>query len=144
MTFAYLLALALASLVPVYAAPPPPGPVINLGYASLLGNATTPTGSPDGPVHFFGSVPFAQPPVGSLRFRAPQRLDEKPRKNPPVLDTRNFGPECIQQPATAGVGSEGEEFMSRGRIIFLLILSQTVFFLIYGNLVRQQKELNSQ
>ncbi|GJJ10349.1 hypothetical protein Clacol_004575 [Clathrus columnatus] len=88
----------------------PPGPQINLGYVSLVGNATTPSGEVNGTVDFFGNVPYAQPPLGSLRFRAPQPLNEEPIKDQsqvPVLDARSWGPPCIQQdPATVGVGSE--------------------------------------
>ncbi|KAF8579656.1 alpha/beta-hydrolase [Ramaria rubella] len=84
----------------------PPGPVIDLGYVSLVGNATAPSGVLNGPVHFFGAVPYAQPPLGSLRFRAPQPLDEEPSAYPPVIDSRDWGPACIQQPTIVGVGSE--------------------------------------
>lgn len=89
----------------------PSGPVVDLGYVSLVGNATTPTGSSDGPVHFFGGIPYAQPPLGLLRFRAPQLLDEhmpRERSDVPIRDARNWGPACIQQPAVVGVGSEGK------------------------------------
>ncbi|KAF8502965.1 alpha/beta-hydrolase [Gautieria morchelliformis] len=85
------------------------GPVLDLGYVSLVGNATTPTGLSNGPVHFFGGIPYAQPPLGSLRFRAPLALAEQVPENisdVPVRDARNWGPPCIQQPAVVGVGSE--------------------------------------
>ncbi|KAG8983449.1 hypothetical protein FRB94_008427 [Tulasnella sp. JGI-2019a] len=75
-------------------------PIIKLGYTSLRGNATLPN------VHFFGGIPYVRPPVGDLRFRAPVRLDETPKSNPPVLDLRNWGPICIQQPAVIGIGYE--------------------------------------
>ncbi|KAH7921830.1 alpha/beta-hydrolase [Leucogyrophana mollusca] len=86
----------------------PLGPVVNLGYAAYAGNSTSPTGELNGPVTFFGGIPFAQPPLGDLRFRAPQQLDEtiKNGGDVPVFDARNFGPACIQQPAVVGVGSE--------------------------------------
>ncbi|KAH7904987.1 Alpha/Beta hydrolase protein [Hygrophoropsis aurantiaca] len=86
----------------------PLGPVVNLGYAAFAGNSTSPTGELSGPVTFFGNIPFAQPPLGNLRFRAPQPLDESIKNggNVPVSDARNFGPACIQQPAVVGVGSE--------------------------------------
>ncbi|KIJ35254.1 hypothetical protein M422DRAFT_69960, partial [Sphaerobolus stellatus SS14] len=85
----------------------PSGPTINLGYVSLIGNATSPTGTLNGSVDFFGGIPYAQAPVGQLRFRAPQPLNETPRVNPPTLDARNWGAPCIQQnPAVIGVGSE--------------------------------------
>lgn len=83
------------------------GPVVNLGYAAYIGNITSPTGINPGPVTFFGGIPYAQPPLGNLRFRAPQLLDEKLIDKPPIVDARNWGPPCIQQPAAVGVGSEG-------------------------------------
>ncbi|KIJ63786.1 hypothetical protein HYDPIDRAFT_155304 [Hydnomerulius pinastri MD-312] len=86
----------------------PLGPVVNLGYAAYAGNTTSPSGELNGPVTFFGGMPFAQPPLGDLRFRAPQQLDEEIKNGGyvPVTDARNFGPACIQQPAVVGVGSE--------------------------------------
>lgn len=88
----------------------PLGPVVNLGYAAYAGNNTTPTGEVNGPVTFFGGIPYAQPPVGNLRFRAPQPLDESIQNggNVPVTDARNWGAPCIPEPAEVGVGSEGE------------------------------------
>ncbi|KZV76723.1 alpha/beta-hydrolase [Peniophora sp. CONT] len=84
------------------------GPIVDLGYAAYLGNATTPTGVEDGPVVFFGGIPFAEPPLGNLRWRAPRMLDESvlPSESVSVSDARNFASPCIQQPAKAGVGAE--------------------------------------
>ncbi|EGO03357.1 hypothetical protein SERLA73DRAFT_69239 [Serpula lacrymans var. lacrymans S7.3] len=86
----------------------PLGPVVDLGYAAFAGNSTSPTGQVDSPVTFFGGIPYAQPPLGDLRFRAPRELDERvlDKGNIKVTDARNFGPACIQQPAVVGVGSE--------------------------------------
>lgn len=82
------------------------GPVIDLGYAAFAGNSTSPTGVKNSPVTFFGNIPYAQPPLGNLRFRAPQPLNENAKANQ-VTDARNWGPPCIQTPAEVGVGSEG-------------------------------------
>ena len=85
------------------------GPVVNLGYAAFAGNNTTPTGEVDGPVTFFGGIPYAQPPVGNLRFRAPQLLDESIKNDGhvSVTDARSWGPPCIPEPTQVGIGSEG-------------------------------------
>jgi hypothetical protein len=72
------------------------GPVIDVGYASFLGNSSVPG------VHFFGGIPYVQPPLGDLRWRAPVHLDETPRKIKNVTDARQFGEICLQQPATLG------------------------------------------
>ncbi|WP_369796635.1 carboxylesterase/lipase family protein [Phenylobacterium sp. CCH12-B4] len=51
-------------------------------------------GSREGPVEFFRGLPYAAPPVGDLRWRAP---------GPPpswigVREARDFGPSCMQLP----------------------------------------------
>jgi hypothetical protein len=88
----------------------PLGPVVNLGYAAFAGNDTAPTGELHGPVTFFGGMPYAQPPLGNLRFRAPQMLDEAVVNGGqvPVTDARNWGPPCIPEPTQVGIGSEGK------------------------------------
>ena len=88
-------------------------PVIDLGYAAYAGNSTSPTGVSNSPVTFFGGLPYAQPPLGDLRFRAERKLDETPLNHVQVVDARSWGPPCIQQPAVVGVGSEGKTFLSR-------------------------------
>ena len=87
----------------------PLGPVVNLSYAAYVGNSTSPDGQTNGPVTFFGGIPYAQPPLGDLRFRAPAPLDEKvvDTKSIRITDARNWSPPCIQQPAQVGIGSEG-------------------------------------
>ncbi|KDQ22436.1 hypothetical protein PLEOSDRAFT_1051283 [Pleurotus ostreatus PC15] len=86
----------------------PLGPVVNLGYAAFVGNDTAPSGQLRSMVTFFGNIPYAQPPVGNLRFRAPRPLDEtiKDPSRVSISDARNWGPPCIQQPAQVGIGSE--------------------------------------
>ncbi|KAL5498324.1 hypothetical protein ACEPAH_2466 [Sanghuangporus vaninii] len=81
---------------------------VNLGYAAFAGNSTSPAGEANGPVTFFGGIPYAQPPLGNLRFRAPAPLVETvPDKGSvPITDARDWGPFCIQQPAQVGIGSE--------------------------------------
>ncbi|KAH9477586.1 Lipase 1 [Psilocybe cubensis] len=81
------------------------GPVVDLGYAAFAGNSTSPEGIENSPVTFFGNIPYAEPPVGNLRFRAPKPLNENGRAQV-VTDARNWGPPCIQWPAVVGVGSE--------------------------------------
>ncbi|KAJ7481659.1 carboxyesterase [Mycena latifolia] len=79
------------------------GPVVNVGYAAYAGNATLPD------VTFYGGIPYIQPPVGNLRFAPPKQLNELTNiflTNDDVVDARNWGPLCIQQPAVMGIGNE--------------------------------------
>jgi hypothetical protein len=92
-----LLVLALASTAFARAAEP----IVDVGYAAYLGNASTPG------VHFFGGIRYAQPPLGDLRWRAPALLNEAPRAHKNVTDARTFGEICVQQPASLDLGSDG-------------------------------------
>lgn len=82
------------------------GPVVNLGYAAFAGNSTSPAGVINSSVTFYGAIPYAQPPLGALRWRAPTMLDET-RITHKVTDARSWGPACVQSPAVVGIGSEG-------------------------------------
>ena len=45
-------------------------------------------------IRVFRGIPFAQPPIGELRWKEPQRV-----KNwDGVLQTKAFGPRCMQAP----------------------------------------------
>ena len=81
------------------------GPVVDLGYAAFAGNSTSPSGVTNSNVTFFGGIPYAQPPVGDLRWRAPRTLNENTAAST-VTDARNWGNPCIQRPAMVGIGSE--------------------------------------
>ncbi|CAE6527139.1 unnamed protein product [Rhizoctonia solani] len=70
----------------------PLGPVVDLGYVAYAGNSTSPAGQLNSTVTFFGGIPYVQPPLGNLRFRAPQNLDEKYNPNRTVVDARSWGP----------------------------------------------------
>ncbi|KAJ9092088.1 hypothetical protein QFC20_007470 [Naganishia adeliensis] len=105
MLYRLLLALAAASVATANNDKPLTsklGPVVDLGYTAFLGNTSRPG------IDFFGGIPYIQPPVKDLRWRAPQGLDEKWKPSPQreLADARNFGSICIQQPAVVGVGVE--------------------------------------
>lgn len=77
-------------------------PVVALADGrSFAGNATLPG------VVFYGGLPYAKPPVADLRWRAPVALEPVHGGQAPVVDARNWGPLCIQQPAVHGIGQEG-------------------------------------
>ncbi|KAJ3835491.1 Alpha/Beta hydrolase protein [Lentinula raphanica] len=100
-----MLTTVVAALERVAALISPLGPVVDLGYAAFAGNTTSPSGIIDSNVTFFGGIPYAEPPLGSLRWRAPKMLNEDGVSSI-VTDARNWGPPCIQTPAVVGVGSE--------------------------------------
>ncbi|KAJ7825505.1 Alpha/Beta hydrolase protein [Mycena olivaceomarginata] len=101
----FLYLLALVSLSSAQRLTSSLGPVVDLGYAAYAGNTTSPTGASSGPVAFYGNIRYAQPPLGELGFRAPAMLDED-TVTLQVLDTRDWGPPCIQGPAVVGIGTE--------------------------------------
>jgi hypothetical protein len=110
----WLAATCTASKIP-RALTSPLGPVVNVGYAAFAGNTTSPTGLVNGLVTFFGNIPYAQPPLGNLRFRAPAMLNENSIARE-VTDARNWGSACVQRPAVVGVGSEGESDPTQHRV----------------------------
>ncbi|TFL00758.1 Alpha/Beta hydrolase protein [Pterulicium gracile] len=82
--------------------------IVDLTYARYLGS-TVPTSHTAGEnVTFFGGIPYAQPPLGSRRFAAPQPLHGRVQKDgvPPLVDAREWAEPCVQQPAKLGVGVE--------------------------------------
>jgi carboxylesterase type B len=60
-------------------------------------------GKRGGLVNAFLGIPFAQPPINSLRFRPPVPI--RPW-HPNLLEAFNFGSECLQSSATGGGGED--------------------------------------
>ncbi|KLO17165.1 alpha/beta-hydrolase [Schizopora paradoxa] len=79
--------------------------IVDTGYAKYLGALTPPFS-----VAFLG-VPYAQPPVGNMRFRAPKALDTESLKlNKGVVNATTYPDFCVQgsigQGDAGGAGSE--------------------------------------
>ncbi|KAL1723549.1 Alpha/Beta hydrolase protein [Schizophyllum commune] len=74
------------------------GPIVDLGYAKYRGNNTN-----EKTVSYLG-IPYAQPPVGDLRFRAPVPLDTTGTVGD-VVDATEYPDFCIQ--GTTGAGEAG-------------------------------------
>lgn len=66
-------------------------------------------------VRFFGGIPYAEPPVGTARFRPP--VTKEPETD--VIDATKFGPSCIQ--LDTGTETVYTEYLSG----FLLTPGQT-------------------
>lgn len=73
------------------------GEIVDLDVGRIEGSVlTTRIGEP---FHAFRRVPYAEPPIGSLRFAAPQ-----PKRNwTNVLDCTSYGPMCIQEDRWNGI-----------------------------------------
>ncbi|KAH6909244.1 EstA protein [Coprinopsis sp. MPI-PUGE-AT-0042] len=101
-----LLGIMSGSGVEVLAGPPPPaqpsGDIVDTGYAKYRGNRAYPN-----TVAYLG-VPYAEPPLGERRFRAPLPLDiDRVRKETKgqVVDATQYPAPCIQ--GTTGGGDAG-------------------------------------
>ena len=98
-----LLGLALPILLAIAEKPQPAalnGPLVHLTGGAL-------TGKLEGTVAVFKAIPFAQPPLGPLRWREPQ--DVTPWQEP--RSAKAFGPRCWQTkivgaPPLPGTASE--------------------------------------
>ncbi|KAF9267226.1 Carboxylesterase [Marasmius fiardii PR-910] len=69
--------------------------VVDTGYAKYLGNRTFPNG-----VAYLG-IPYAEPPLGEQRFRAPMPLNTTRitvESNGKVLDATKYPDFCVQGP----------------------------------------------
>ncbi|RPD57249.1 carotenoid ester lipase precursor [Lentinus tigrinus ALCF2SS1-6] len=67
----------------------PTGPYVQLDQASVLGTV-------NGSVESFLGIPYAEPPVGDLRFRLPRLIDAYDG----TVNATKFGNQCIQQGST--------------------------------------------
>ncbi|TFK25303.1 triacylglycerol lipase 3 [Coprinopsis marcescibilis] len=65
-------------------------PRVHIGGTTVTGRNLGEAG-----VHFFGGLPFAEPPVGDLRFRSPVL---KTHLDGPVFNATEYGPACLQPP----------------------------------------------
>lgn len=82
-----VIAIALVDAVAV-AAPTTTGSVVTIAQGAVAGQVEA-----DG-VHAFKGIPYAEPPVGDLRWRAP--IPARPWKG--VRSAKHFGASCIQPP----------------------------------------------
>ncbi|KAJ1559967.1 hypothetical protein HK405_008726 [Cladochytrium tenue] len=72
---------------------------VDLDYATVVGYTLSGAGHGN-PMRAFLGVPYAQPPVGPLRFAAPQAITS----DLGVLNTTAFKPNCMQNTVVAATG----------------------------------------
>ncbi|KAF8342987.1 Alpha/Beta hydrolase protein [Cantharellus anzutake] len=88
-----LLVLSASILIPT-SWPPTPSPSVKLFQGTVVGKVTVAEGTGVELEQFLG-IPFALPPTGDLRFRAPQKiLDDESR----VIKATEYGYACLQPP----------------------------------------------
>lgn len=90
----------LLSSIPAFAVDA--GDVVDLGYAKYLGNRTF-----DNAVAYLG-IPYAEPPIGERRFRAPLALNSTrvgEEANGETIDATEYPDFCVQ--GTIGFGDHG-------------------------------------
>lgn len=76
-------------------------PTVDTGYAIFVGNHSMPNTAA------FLGVPYAEPPLGDKRWRAPTPLDtESLKKNKKTFDVSEYPDFCIQ--GTTGNGDAGK------------------------------------
>lgn len=94
-----------AQLVPVNSLPGSQHsrfPVIRTGYGDVQGGPSPFRGGNTATV--YKGIPFAAPPTGSNRWKAPSR----PKKWSKVLNATEFGPQCAQTTSDKGIFSSGK------------------------------------
>ena len=87
----WVLGSTLAMVLGVSAASARPAPIVEAPAGSLRGEAV-------GEVNAFRGIPYAQPPLGALRWKPPAPLAPWPG----VREARDFGPACLQIAMPAG------------------------------------------
>ncbi|KAJ6508441.1 triacylglycerol lipase 3 [Mycena sanguinolenta] len=101
-------ALFFSSLLPIFALPnfSQSSPTVTLGQTKVIGfiNSTT-------QIDFFGGIPFASPPVGTLRFEPPVLQTSFP-DNVPTFDATSFGQGCLQLVAVPLLSAFSEDCLT--------------------------------
>ncbi|KAF2085386.1 alpha/beta-hydrolase [Saccharata proteae CBS 121410] len=76
-------------------------PIADLGYVKYKGTTNTTSG-----LNLFYGIPFAQPPVGELRWRKPRPIESRNNFSGKTVDATKMAPECYQsEPYSLYVGA---------------------------------------
>ncbi|CAK5278646.1 unnamed protein product [Mycena citricolor] len=93
---------AMLSSVLLFALATSATPTVTLGKTSVVGRSIPTFGQ-----EFFGGIPYAEPPLGDLRFRPPVLTTSL---NGTTLDATQYGAACIQPPGGNTPGSVPSNF----------------------------------
>jgi carboxylesterase type B len=66
-------------------------PTVNLGYVSYRGYQNVTAG-----ITYYRGIPYAQPPVGALRWRKPRAIEAQNNFAGKTVDATQIGPACYQ------------------------------------------------
>lgn len=66
-------------------------PTINLGYVSYAGYQNSTAG-----INYYRGIPYAQAPVGNLRWQKPQPIEKNNNFSGQVMNATKIAPACYQ------------------------------------------------
>lgn len=66
-------------------------PIVDLGYVKYIGSYNATSG-----INYFRGIPFAQPPIGELRWRKPRPIEDKNGFNGQCFSATEPGYACHQ------------------------------------------------
>ena len=67
------------------------GPIVDLSYVRYVGYTNATAG-----IHYFRGIPFAQPPIGDLRWRSPRPIEAKNNFTGQTINASKIAPACYQ------------------------------------------------
>jgi len=88
---AALLGLASSQATSTVSGVPAGAPTADLGYVKYVGRNNDTAG-----ISYFRGIPFAQPPLGDLRWQKPRNIESKNDFNGKIFNATEIAPGCYQ------------------------------------------------